>query len=223
MGGAEGLTLLKLLVKLVVVFDDRSMSLIRFEFLLLFSIITFSYPLRTDLKEDVDDVVIFVVDDVVVAGSDSFTSITVTKWLGFANNSLWLFSRSRSTDVELSLTLSFDSIVVCSAFRPFSRSTLKLRRSSSFTVTALLFTFVVSVKRRPWMFDDSSLINWLRAPSLRNCTSSVSFLRSFTSPSSSVAVVLVAGVEAARIIWFCVKREKWLIKFMLHSAYYVAK
>lgn len=79
MGGAEGLALLKLLVKLVVVFDDRSMSLIRFEFLLLFSIITFSYPLRTDLKEDVDDVVIFVVDDVVVAGSDSFTSITVTK------------------------------------------------------------------------------------------------------------------------------------------------
>lgn len=71
--------MLKLLVKLLVVFDERSMSLIRFELRLLFSIITFSYPLRTDLKEDVADVVIFVVDDVVVAVSDSFTSITVTK------------------------------------------------------------------------------------------------------------------------------------------------
>lgn len=79
MGGAEGRTLLKLLVKLLVVFDDRSMSLIRFEFLLLFSIITFSYPLRTDLKEDVAVVVIFEAGDVVVAVSDSFTSITVTK------------------------------------------------------------------------------------------------------------------------------------------------
>lgn len=219
--GALGRVLLKLLVKLLVVFDDRSISLMRFELRLLFSMITFSYPLRTDLKEDAEDVVIFVAGDVVCAVefavSASFTSITVTKWLGFASNSLWLLLSSRSTAARLSLTLSFDSIALCSVFGPFSLSAaLTLLLTPSFTVTVRLFAVCASLNLRPWMFDESSLMNWLRAPSLLNCTSSVSFLRTTTSPSSSsLEVVLwlllvVAGVEAALIIWFCVgwKEEK---------------
>lgn len=67
-------------MKLLVVFvDDRSISFIKFEFLLLFSMITFSYPLRTDLKDDVAAVVILEEAVVVGGASDSFTSITVTK------------------------------------------------------------------------------------------------------------------------------------------------
>jgi len=209
--GADGRTWLKLLVKLLVVFDDRSMSLIRFEFRLLFSMMTFSYPLRTDLNEDVADVVILggadaVVVVVDVSSLDSFTSITVTKWLGFAGKSLWLL---RSTTAPLSLTLSFGSLAAGSAaFGPFSLSAvaLTLVRTSSFTVTAFEG---VSVYRRPWMFNDNSLMNWLSAPSLVNGASSGSFRRTTTSTSSSsLAGVLVAGVEAARIIWFCVDGER---------------
>jgi len=107
-----------MLLKLVV-FELRSISLIRFEFLLLFSIITFSYPLRMALNEDVVVVTVGIEElELVVSGwvlTSSFTSITVTKWLGCANKSDFL--RSLSTATELSLTLSIVSIVLlCSVF-----------------------------------------------------------------------------------------------------------
>lgn len=147
-----------------------------------------------------------------VEASGSFTSMTVTKWLGFANKSLWLFFRSRSIAVmELSLILlSFISIAGISVFAQFSPSASCRCVSSSCTdvtdlLLLLLFTFVES-QRRPWIFDDNSLMNWLSAPSLRNCTSSVSFSQ-ISSPSISF-VVDVAGVEAARINWFCVNEYR---------------